>query len=62
MKHQTHYIVQSAKAPMPSSCFDAYNYYRLAVLEVDSDLSQVSMISTHARGCHRVVQTCLRKA
>jgi len=51
----THYIVQSATACMPSSCWG--RYARLAVLEVDADLTHVSMISDRARGCHRVVRT-----
>lgn len=29
----------------------------MAVLEVDLGLDSVSMISTHARGCRRVVET-----
>lgn len=51
----THFIVQTAAAPMPSGCWGTYK--RVAVLEVESHLDVVSMISTHARGCLRVVQT-----
>ena len=51
----THYIVQSAAAKMPTSCWGIYG--RVAVLEVDARLKGVSMISTHAIGCHKVVAT-----
>jgi len=51
---QTHFIVQTAAANMPLSCWG--NYGRVAVLEVDADRSRVSMISARARGCHRVVE------
>lgn len=51
---QTHYIVQTAAAKMPQSAMGVYR--RVAVLEVDAGLTSVSMISTRAKGCHRVVQ------
>jgi hypothetical protein len=51
----THYIVQTAAAPMPSSCWGVYR--RVAVLEVEAGVTRASMISTHARGVRRVVQT-----
>jgi len=50
------YIVQSATANMPSSCWGRYG--RVAVLEVDSMMrTSVSMISERARGVIRVVRT-----
>ncbi len=49
----THYIVQTAAACMPNSCWG--NYGKVAVLEVDEGVEQVAMISERARGCHRVV-------
>ena len=52
---QTHFIVQDAAAFMPSSCWGVYR--RVAVLEVDAPSKRVAMISTRARGCHRVVKT-----
>lgn len=51
----THYIVQTAAANMPNSCWGTYR--RVAVLEVDADYDAVSMISERARGCVRVVET-----
>lgn len=50
----THFIIQRAAANMPSSCWGRYG--KIAVLEVDDDLDQVSMISEHAKGCHRVIE------
>lgn len=50
-----HYIVQSAAAPMPSSCKGKYK--RVAVLLVDADREFVSMISIRAIGCHEIVHT-----
>ncbi len=49
----THYIVQTAAAHMPNSCWG--NYGKVAVLEVDEGVEQVAMISERARGCHRIV-------
>lgn len=51
----THFIVQSASAAMPSSCWGTYR--RVAVLEVDADRTCVAMISERARGCRRIVAT-----
>lgn len=51
----SHFIVQDAAAPMPSSCKG--HYRRVAVLEVQDGLLYVSMISPRARGCVRVVAT-----
>jgi hypothetical protein len=56
---KTHYIVQTAAANMPNSCWGRYG--RVAVLEVDSGLDSVSMISARARGCRRVVETWERR-
>ncbi len=53
----THYIVQTARAKMPTTCMGGSRYHRVAVLEVDSELDRVSMISARALGCHRVVET-----
>jgi hypothetical protein len=50
-----HYIVQDAAAAMPSSCKGRYR--RVAVLLVEDGYEHVSMISQHARGVIRVVQT-----
>ena len=50
---ETHFIVQSAAANMPASCWGRYDHH--AVLEVDAGLEHVAMISEHARGCHEVV-------
>jgi hypothetical protein len=49
------YIVQTAAAPMPSSCWGTYR--RVAVLEVEPGVEHVSMISTRARGVRCVVRT-----
>lgn len=51
----THFIVQTAAANMPTSCWGTYR--RVAVLEVDRPLKEVSMISERAKGCVRVVET-----
>lgn len=51
----THFIVQTASAYMPSSCWGVYR--RVGVLEVDLGLRHVSQISERARGCARVVRT-----
>lgn len=51
----THYIVQTANACMPQSCWGRYR--RVAVLEVEAELDSVSMISEHALGCVQVVET-----
>jgi hypothetical protein len=49
------YIVQTAAAPMPNSCWGVYR--RVAVLEVEPGIERVTMISDRARGVVRVVQT-----
>lgn len=49
---KTHYIVQTAS----TRCAAKFGIYRkVAVLEVEEGLEQVSMISERARGCVRVV-------
>lgn len=52
-ERKTHFIVQTASAKMPASCWGEYG--RVAVLEVDADREHVSMISRSARGVHRIV-------
>ena len=57
---KTTYIVQSAAANMPSSCRGTYR--RVAVLEISPDdlpesETRPRMISAHARGVVRVVET-----
>jgi hypothetical protein len=54
----SHYIVQTASAKCAA---EFGTYRRVAVLEVDADREQVAMISTHARGCRRVVRTWERQ-
>ena len=49
------YIVQTAAANMPSSCWGIYR--RVAVLEIDGNVSEIKMISSRARGVRRVVKT-----
>lgn len=51
---QTEYVVKTAAAAMPSSCWGTYR--RVAVLEIEAGTTP-AMISTHARGVVRVVQT-----
>lgn len=51
----SHYIVQTAAAAMPSSCWGVYR--RVAVLEVHDGVQHVAMISPRARGVVRVVHT-----
>lgn len=51
----TTFIVQTAAAQMPASCWGAYR--RVAVLEVEDDLTRVGMISPRARGVVRIVET-----
>lgn len=52
---QTRYIVQTAAACMPRSCWGRYR--RVAVLEVEPNVERAAMISTRARGVRRVVAT-----
>lgn len=51
----TKFIVKTAAANMPSSCWGTYR--RVAVLEVKSNVKDVAMISSRARGVVRVVET-----
>jgi len=51
----SHYIVQSAAAFMPASCWGKYR--RVAVLEVQDGVQKVAMISSRAKGVIRVVST-----
>lgn len=50
----SHYIVRESSCSMPSSCKG--RYVRVAVLEVQDDVTVVSMISARARGVIRVVR------
>lgn len=52
---KTVYIVKTAAACMPSSCWGTYR--RVAVLECEAWQTAPSMISNRARGVVRVVQT-----
>jgi hypothetical protein len=51
---KTHFIVKTASTGMPSSCWGKYG--KVAVLEVEREYEDVSMISTHAKGCVNVIQ------
>jgi hypothetical protein len=53
------FIVQTATAKMPSSCKGRYR--RVAVIEVEPGVTEVAMISPHARGVVRVVETWERQ-
>lgn len=53
----THFVVQTAAARQPGSWKWTHPRRRVAVLEIDTDIGSVSMISSRARGCHRVVKT-----
>lgn len=55
MENLPRYIVQTASACMPSSCWGRYG--RVALLLVDPGVKSVKMISEHARGVRKVVQT-----
>ncbi len=50
---KTHFIVQTAAANMPASCWGRYG--KVAVLEVDAGLEFVHAITDRSRGCHQVV-------
>lgn len=52
---RSQFIVQTAAACMPSSCWGRYR--RVAVLEVQPGIETVSMISGRARGVIRIVKT-----
>ena len=49
------YIIKTAAANMPASCWG--RYARIAVLEVEAGIQDVSMISERARGCIQIVKT-----
>lgn len=49
------FIIQTAAANMPSSCWGIYR--RVAVLEIDDNALEIKMISSRARGVRRVVAT-----
>lgn len=51
----TAFIVKTAAAAMPNSCWGTYR--RVAVLEVEAGVTDVAMISQRARGVVRVVAT-----
>jgi hypothetical protein len=51
----THYIIQTASAQMPSSCKGIYK--RIAVLEVAAGINKASMISERVKDVVRVVET-----
>jgi uncharacterized protein YbaA (DUF1428 family) len=51
----THFIVQVRTAKMPTSVKAPYR--RVAVLEVQDGIDNVSMISSRARGVVRIVET-----
>jgi hypothetical protein len=51
----SHFIVKEATAKMPSSCWGKYK--RVAVLEVENGVFNVSMISDKAKGVVQVVAT-----
>ena len=50
---KANYIVQTAAANMPSSCWGTYR--RVAVLAVEPGLTHVAMISRRARGVREIV-------
>lgn len=52
------YIVQTASAKMPGSCWGTYRH--VAVMEVEPG-TVPAMISTRARGVRRIVQTWERR-
>lgn len=52
---ETHYIVMSSWAKMPTSCWGRYR--RVALLEVEKEYDLVSMISERARGVVRIIKT-----
>ena len=51
----SNYIVKTAAANMPNSCWGVYR--RVAVLEVQDGVTDVAMISSRARGVINVVAT-----
>ena len=52
---QTRFVIQTAAAKMPISCWGKYR--RVAVLEISSEIESAKMISERAKGVVRVVQT-----
>ena len=53
MKEEKEYIVKVSAAKMPNNCWG--RYVRVAVLEVDPGVTEVTMISERARGVRAVV-------
>lgn len=51
----THFIIQTASAKMPSSCWGRYG--RIAVIECAASMDSVSQISKRARGVVRIIET-----
>ena len=49
----TKFIVQTATAKMPRGV--KARYRKVAVLEVDDNMERAAMISTRARGVHRII-------
>ncbi len=47
------YIIQTATAKMPGSCWGRYG--KIAILRVENGVKRVSMISKRAKGCLEVV-------
>lgn len=54
MSSNTHFIVRSSVAKMPTSCWGRYMH--VAVIEVQAGVKTVPMISTRAKGVVRIVQ------
>ena len=52
---KTHFIVQTASASMPQSCWG--HYRRVAVLEVPLGVERASMISERAEDVIRIVES-----
>ena len=51
--NNTHFIVKTSSARMPSNCWGKYNH--VAVLEVSTHVDTVSMISDRARDCESII-------
>jgi len=51
----SNYIVKTAAAAMPNSCWGTYR--RVAVIEVQDGVTDVAMISSRARGVINIVAT-----
>jgi hypothetical protein len=54
-KLPTHFVVKVSAANMPGTCWGTYK--RIAVLECEHWQDEPKMISTHARGVVRIVET-----